>query len=114
MNLQKQLSGVDEGRGNLDEESWENIIGVLNVGIVVNDEGIAALGTDCMQRLAFFDNIDVVAGPGFCRGHHYDQRHHSYENREVGSHGRHQRYISSSQLPKSFFIRILVCIYYKL
>ncbi|KAL0538488.1 hypothetical protein IC582_027509 [Cucumis melo] len=111
MNLQKQLPGVDEGRGNLDEESWENIIGVLNVGIVVNNEGIPALGADCVQRLPFFDNIDVVARLGFCRGHHHDQRHHSYENREVGSHGRHQRYISSSQLPKSFFIFILVYIY---
>lgn len=61
----------------MNDESRENIIGVLNLRILLYNERIAALGADGVQRLAFSDDVDLVAraaAAGFGGGDEHHQR----------------------------------------
>nr|GMD55515.1 hypothetical protein GW17_00036843 [Ipomoea batatas] len=50
-------------RSNFDDKAWEDIIGVMDVGVLLHYVRIAALVADGVERFAFSDHIDFVARP---------------------------------------------------
>ena len=55
------LPGINR-RSDLDDEAGENVVGIMNMRVLLDDERIAALVTDSMQRLGFADDVYLVAG----------------------------------------------------
>lgn len=49
-------------RSNLDDKAREDIVGVMDVGVLLDYVRIAALVADGVERFAFSDHIDFVAG----------------------------------------------------
>lgn len=59
----KSLGGGWIWSNDLNDKARENIIRIMNMRVSLDDIRVAALVADCVQSLAFSDNIYLVAGP---------------------------------------------------
>lgn len=51
------------GRAERDDEAREDVVGVVYVRVPLHDEGVPALVADGVQRLAFPDDVHLLARP---------------------------------------------------
>ncbi|CAL9164006.1 unnamed protein product [Musa hybrid cultivar] len=52
------------GGGDLDDEAGEDVVGVVDVRVALDDERVAALVADGVQRLPLAHHVDLVARAG--------------------------------------------------
>lgn len=57
------LFGSTLGRSNLDDQTGENVIRVVDMRVPLDDKRVAALVADGVESLAFSDDVNLVAGP---------------------------------------------------
>lgn len=56
---------------NLDNKAGEDIVGIVNMGIPLHDEGVVALLADCMKSFSVSDHVYLIARPSETRSRLY-------------------------------------------